>query len=224
MHSGPMSVKTLRIRLIAGLLAMLCGLSTGAFADTTSDFNAKIGSLVKSSTAPQNSAPPATGPKAAAGKNVVVIPCSMSAEGCARLARGAMEAAQAIGWHVTLIDPAGDTAKMAQAVEKAISIKAEGIILASIDAGLVQGPLQEAKKAGIFAVADGTNSNRLYDYTLFSDKFYFDQGYLVGAADYVLGKKPLKMIMLEDNEFGGVRIRADGTKAFLESIRDHSVF
>lgn len=196
-------------------VAAIVGIGVNAHASDATAFNDRIDKLVAAAIARQDAAPPASGPVPAKNRNIVVIPCAMSAEGCARLARGAIEAAQAIGWKTTLIDPVGDTGKMAQAVEKAISMKADGIVLTSIDASLIAGPLREAKRAGIPVVADGTNQDGLYDDVIFSHDFYFRQGYLVAAAAYVFGGHKLHTIMLTDNEFGGVRTRAEGSNAFL---------
>jgi ribose transport system substrate-binding protein len=182
-------------------------------------FNAKVDKDFATSVNTLTVTPPTQGPKPAAGKHIVVIPCSMAAEGCARQARAVLEAAALIAWKTTLIDPAGDNAKQAQAVEKAISIKADGIILASIDSAFIQGPLREARAAGIHVVAEGQDSEGLYEAIALTQKFYTDQGYMTGVAAYKLGGYKAQMILLEDNEFAGVRYRADGAKAFINDCK-----
>ena len=182
-------------------------------------FKAKVDNSFAQSVAALTVTPPSEGPAPVSGKRIVVIPCSMAAEGCARQARAVMEASALLGWKTTLIDPAGDNAKQAQAVQKAISIKADGIILASIDSAFIQGPLREARDAGIHVVAEGQDSEGLYEAIALTEKFYKDQGYMTGVAAYKLGGYKAHMILLEDNEFAGVRFRADGVKAFIADCK-----
>ncbi|MER2537572.1 MAG: substrate-binding domain-containing protein [Rhizobiaceae bacterium] len=205
---------------MGALSAALVVLATGlAGAQDAAAFKAKVDKEFDSSVAPLTVTPPTEGPAPTAGKHIVVIPCSMAAEGCARQARAVIEAAGLLGWKTTLIDPAGDNAKQAQAVQKAISIRADGIILASIDSAFIQGPLREARDAGIHIVAEGQDSEGLYEAIALTEKFYNEQGYMTGVAAYRLGGYKAHMILLEDNEFAGVRYRADGVKAFIEDCK-----
>jgi ribose transport system substrate-binding protein len=207
-------------RQLVGIAAVVLMIGVrSAAADGVADFNAKVDKDFAASVNSLTVTPPTEGPAPAAGKHIVVIPCSMAAEGCARQARAVMESAQSIGWKTTLIDPAGDNAKQAQAVQKAISIKADGIILASIDSAFILGPLREARAAGIHVVAEGQDSEGLYEAIALTQKFYTDQGYMTGVAAYKLGDHKAHMILLEDNEFAGVRYRADGVKAFLNDCK-----
>ena len=198
--------------------AVMLAAESGAAADVAA-FNAKVDQEFATSINPLTVTPPTQGPRPVPGKHIVVIPCSMAAEGCARQARAVMEAAALIGWKTTLIDPAGDNAKQAQAVEKAISIKADGIILASIDSAFILGPLHEARAAGIHVVAEGQDSEDLYEAIALTKKFYTDQGYMTGVAAYKMGGYKAQMILLEDNEFAGVRYRADGVKNFINDCK-----
>jgi ribose transport system substrate-binding protein len=184
-------------------------------------FDAKAEKIFKDASAAQTVHPPADGPKAAKGKSLVIIPCAMAAEGCARQARAVQEAAKAIGWTSTLIDPAGDTSKMANAVQKAIDIKADGIILTAIDANTIQGALQQAKQAGLKIVAEGESVNGIYDgeMPLNPHQYFINQGYVVGASSYVLGGKKLHMIQMRDDEFASVKARSDGTQQFIKECQ-----
>jgi ribose transport system substrate-binding protein len=157
--------------------------SRSRHASDLATFDAKAEALFKKASAPQTARPPSDGPKAVKGKNIVIIPCSMAAEGCGRMARGAQEAAKLIGWQSTLIDPAGDTTKAADAVQRTINIKADGIILVGTDAKRIQGALQQAKEADIKIVAEGDNVNGIYDATMPSNRkeFFLGQGYLIGG-------------------------------------------
>jgi ribose transport system substrate-binding protein len=193
------------------------GASTSSSSGGSKELSAKVDKDVTAAMADQTNKPPSSGPKAEAGKKIVVIPCSMAAEGCARPARAAMAAIKDIGWQGTLIDPAGDPTKMADALRQAISLKADGVILQAIDAQTVAGPLKQAKDAGLKAVAFASvNQGGLYDQLIPSEQEFEDQGYLMGEALYKeSGGKP-EIVMMTGDEFGVVRKRVDGTQRFID--------
>jgi ribose transport system substrate-binding protein len=197
----------------------LTTLVASAAADPLSDFNARTAQILKDATAKQTATPPKEGPKAVKGKKVVIIPCAMAAEGCARQARAAQEAAEALGWKVTLIDPAGDLAKAADTVQRAISIGAQGIIVISFDASALQGPLRRAKAEGIFVVAQAKNSDNIYDVTVPAGDFFVDQGYSLAAQQYATAGNKLRLIQLRGDEFGSPRERQQGTENFIKECK-----
>jgi ribose transport system substrate-binding protein len=191
-----------------------------AYAGTSSAFDAKADRIVAEKSAPQHNHPPMSGPKLVHGKTVVIIPCAMAAEGCARPARGVEEAAKLVGWNPVLIDGAGDPSKMANAVQRAISIKADAIVLTAIDSSSILGPLQEAKKAGIKVVGLGlVDKTRILDDLIPAEDSFIDDGYTMGATAYKLAGHNLKMIEMRGDEFGGVANRAHGTEKFVKDCQ-----
>lgn len=183
-------------------------------------FKAKAEKDVAAAEADQTNAPPTSGPKAVKGKSVVVIPCAMGAEGCARPARGAIAALKDIGWKSTLIDPAGDPTKMAAALRQAISLKADAVILTAIDAQSVAGPLKQARDAGLKAVAFASvNSGGLYDQVIPPEKEFTRQGYVMGQATYLMANGEPKTVMMTGDEFGVVRKRVQGTEQFVKDCK-----
>lgn len=92
---------------------------------------------------------PTSSPKAAADKVVGVIPCAMFVEGCAREARGAVEAAKVIGWKSILIDGKVSGQVQLQAFNSLIARKVDAIILNSVNASSVGEGMARAKRAGI---------------------------------------------------------------------------
>lgn len=82
-------------------------------------------------------------------KSVVAIPCSYSAEGCKRSVDGVAEAAKNLGWRYQMIDPAGDPEKMRAAVNTAIQIHADAIVLGAIPPNVIKDNLKQARAAGI---------------------------------------------------------------------------
>jgi ribose transport system substrate-binding protein len=73
----------------------------------------------------------------------------MFVEGCAREARGAVEAAKAIGWKSILIDGKVSAQVQLQAFNSLISRRVDAIILNSVNASSVGEGMARAKRAGI---------------------------------------------------------------------------
>lgn len=191
-------------------------------AGTLDDFNADVEAAVASLTGDSPNVPPGGGPAPETGKKIYVIPCTMVAEGCARPARAAIEAAESLGWEATLIDPGGDPTKTAEAIDKAVSAGADGLVLAGgADAELYVGPLQAAKDAGVavscFACVD--NADDLIPDQIPSEASYVDAGYSIAQAMYEATGGHLRMIMLIDDGAGVVRLQVEGTEKFIDECK-----
>jgi ribose transport system substrate-binding protein len=150
---------------VVALFAAGCGSSDSDSSSTTkadggssttaaTGGSAELQAIVdKTSAAPTEFTGPQESPPAAKGKFVVSIPCALAAEGCARTDRGVRDGAKAIGWRVQTIDPAGDTQKMNDAVDKAVQLGADAIVLGSIDPSVVAASIKRAKAKGVQVVA-----------------------------------------------------------------------
>ena len=136
----------------AGMLALTaCGGSGGGGAGAETP--AEVVSDAKAADAKYREgtdrALPNSAPKPEAGKNVWLISCTESAEGCSAPAAGATEAAGVIGWDLTVFDGKARPDIYANGIRSAIADNADGIILDVVDCVAAKGALQEAKKAGI---------------------------------------------------------------------------
>lgn len=212
----------------ASLTAALVAVASAGAADSASSrtadekaFIAKVDALVAARSAKQNTRPPANGPKAVTGKRIFVIPCAMAAEGCARPARAALEAAKKIGWKATLIDPAGDPSKIAQAFERAVAQKADGIVLEAIDTKHIPDALAKAKGAGIKVVSFAAgNTPKLFDWTVpLADKDMIADGYLSGAAAFKASNYDLKIVTMTESFYQIDRDRQIGLKRFISECK-----
>ena len=83
------------------------------------------------------------------GKKVVIITCGSLGIGCVFGAKGAQEAAGALGWTSTVIDGKFDPSTWNTAVQQAVAGGADGIITLAINPALIQGGLDRARAAGI---------------------------------------------------------------------------
>ena len=96
---------------------------------------------------------PTTGPRAANSKTVVYIAQTMTNPGVAGVAKGAEEAAGAIGWSLVVIDGQGTPAGIRAAFDQALSLKPDALILGGFDpTAAAESELERANAAGIAVV------------------------------------------------------------------------
>lgn len=96
---------------------------------------------------------PSQSPAAASGKTIGVISCAQGAEGCVREAKGATEAATALGWKVINIDGQGDPQRQLAGMNSLLDQGASAIVLCSINAASIGDGMQRAKSKGVPVIA-----------------------------------------------------------------------
>ena len=92
---------------------------------------------------------PTTGPRALSGKTIVYVAQTMTNPGVAGVAKGAEEAAAAIGWNVHAIDGEGTPAGIQTAFRQAIALEPDGIVIGGFDPALAAEQVRLANEAGI---------------------------------------------------------------------------
>ena len=106
-------------------------LSKIAFADTMADAHALVDKYAMKADKWDG---PTTGPKAQAGKTIVVLAGDMKNGGILGATKGVEEAAAAIGWTVKTIDGGGSVAGRTAAMGQAMALNPNGIIINGFDA------------------------------------------------------------------------------------------
>ncbi len=96
---------------------------------------------------------PTTGPKAQAGKTIVILAGDMKNGGILGASKGVEEAGAAIGWTVKTIDGAGSVAGRTAAFGQALALKPNGIIINGFDSVEQAEGMKAAKAAGIAIVS-----------------------------------------------------------------------
>ncbi len=140
-------MKSLLARGAIATLALVLTASVGARADAYLD---QVKKDVAAATAPSSTwNGPTTGPKAQPGKFVVYVAQSMTNWGSAGSAAGAQEAAKAIGWKYQIIDGQSTESANSAALEQAIALKPDAIILGALAAEEFRPLLQKAAAQGI---------------------------------------------------------------------------
>jgi len=155
---------------------------------------------------------------AAKNKTIVIISAGQAADSNAVPVKGAQEAAQAIGWNVSVYDAKLMPSNYADLVRQAIAAHANGIILDAIDCDTVKAPLEQAKAAGIAVTAmyafdcndphagGGTTSlfGGITNYGAKNSNLdAFTESYGSDQANYVIDKSnnTAKIIAIQDPEF-----------------------
>lgn len=95
---------------------------------------------------------PTTGPKAAEGKTIIYVAGDMRNGGIQGVADGVQEAAKVIGWDARVIDGQGSIAGQSTALNQAIALKPDAIILGGSDAVQQKADLEKAAAQGIVVV------------------------------------------------------------------------
>jgi ribose transport system substrate-binding protein len=92
---------------------------------------------------------PTTGPTAQRGKTIVFVSADQLDSGPRGVAEAVQEAAHAIGWNYRLIDGQGSISGRSAAMNQAIALKPDGIVLGSVDAKEQATLIHQAAARGI---------------------------------------------------------------------------
>lgn len=103
--------------------------------------------LASNSSAPWTG--PRTGPKASANKTIYYVAQTQTNGGVAGSEAGVAEAAKAIGWTVKVLDGQGTQQGMDQAMNQAVTLKADGIVVGGFDPATTADAIKAAKAANI---------------------------------------------------------------------------
>jgi ribose transport system substrate-binding protein len=143
-------------RLLPGVLtacAALLALSATAARAQDDDYMKMAKDYIAQVTAP--GAPwtgPTTGPKAQGKKLIIYVSADQRNGGAQGVGDGAQEAAKAIGWDFRVLDGQGSVQLRTSALNEAIALKPDGIILGTVDAHEQAPVIQKAVSLGIKVV------------------------------------------------------------------------
>lgn len=230
---------TLLAAIAAMLLLAACGSSSssssatsessGGEESTTADessgesgsYLAEAEAAVKEASEEVTGGVPTSSPPPAKGKTVVLIPCAAAAAGCAEPMEGAAEAAKVLGWSTRTIDGKGTPSDEAAAIEQAIALKPDAIVIHAIDPSTVQGAVNDAKAANIPVIASSVPESNLVTFSQSPTK---DAWVKTGedSANYMIAgtEGKAKYIQLTNEEFGVVKERTEGFNKVMEKCTE----
>lgn len=134
-----------RRQLLAFALAA-AGLGVAHADDFLDQAKAKVARLAASKSVWDG---PTTGPKAVPGKTIVFLAADMKNGGIVGVSKGVEEAAKAIGWNVRVIDGQGTINGRGAALNQALALKPDGIVIGGFDTTEQKTAIANATKAGI---------------------------------------------------------------------------
>ena len=201
------------VALVIALTGCTAGGGTGTPSGKVAEIPAKFYEMVEQGMkAPTAWTGPTEGPVASEEKRrIVSIPCNLAAHGCSRIDDGVHAAGDALGWEIMTIDPKGDVDATNKAIDQAIQLRADGIVLAGPDPELVKAAVQRARNAGVpvMGVAAGREPSETginHDVSLKP----FEQGQLLAAYTVVASEGTAQVGVLQDSEFANSVQRLDG--------------
>ena len=116
------------------LLAGACALALSAGAARADDYVDMATAKAKAATAHADKWDgPTSGPKVAAGKTIVFVSGDQKNGGILGASEGVKEAAAAAGWKVTVIDGQGSVSGRTAAMNQALTLKPDGIVVGGFD-------------------------------------------------------------------------------------------
>ena len=134
------------------LLASACALASVSVAQAD-DYVDMATKAAKAATARANVWDgPTAGPTAAKGKKVVFVAGDLKNGGILGASEGLKEAAQALGWTVTVIDGQGSVSGRTAAMNQALTLKPDGIVAGGFDTNEQKVAFDAAAKSGAAVV------------------------------------------------------------------------
>ena len=114
---------------------------------------------------------PTSGPKAQGHKSIVFVNYDQRNSGGRAVGEFAAEAAKILGWDYRVLDGQGTVSGQTAALNQAIALKPDGIILGSVDAIEHNPEITQAVKNGIKVVSwhSGTNAGKLAGSPIFTN-------------------------------------------------------
>ena len=134
------------------LLAGVCALATVSLA-RADDYVDMATKAAKAATARADKWDgPTSGPTAAKGKKIVYVAADLNNGGILGASEGVKEAAEAVGWKVTVIDGQGSVSGRTAAMNQALTLKPDGIVAGGFDPNEQKVAFDTAAKSGAVVV------------------------------------------------------------------------
>jgi ribose transport system substrate-binding protein len=170
---------------------------------------------------------PTSGPAKQAGKFIVYPSQDQRNGGALGVGNGVQEACQAMGWQFRLIDGQGTTNGQAAAIQQAIALKPDGIILGTIDAASQKNAIAAAVAQGIPIVgwhSAGTPGPQP-DLSLFTniESDPVQTGQVSGAYTVAMADGKAGVAIFTDNTYAIAVVKSDNMRQAVEAVEGSQV-
>jgi ribose transport system substrate-binding protein len=156
----------------------------------------------------------------ATDKSIWVIPPGLNGEVYAEVADGVEEAADKLGWDVTVFDAKFSPTTMLSGVQQALAAGADGIVTYAVDCPTVENGLKQAKEAGVptINIAGGECETPGFDYTVaypgYASYDEYIKAFGEAQATYAIAMSDgeANVIMASQTDLEATRLQAEGMK------------
>ncbi len=203
----------------AGLLALAaCGTSSGATTTSTSRVSSQVAAIEKTVAQMQAAQTtwtgPTSGPVASPGKRIVYLSGQESNSLDAAYGQYLQQAAQKIGWTVTIIDGLGTPTGWLAGMNQAVALHPAGIVIFA-DATSLQEPIAAANAEHIPVIGLHASETTGPGYGLYTN--IQEDAAAIGRAeaDYAIAESngTAHVIIVTHNEYGIAIIKSDAMKS-----------
>jgi ribose transport system substrate-binding protein len=170
---------------------------------------------------------PTDGPKAQPGKFIVYPSQDQRNGGALGVGDGVKEACDALGWQFRLIDGQGTTNGQAAAINQAIALKPDGIVLGTIDAASQRTAIATALAQGIKIIGwhsagtPGPQPDLNLITNIESDPV--QTGAVSGAYTVAMANGQAGVAIFTDNTYAIAVVKSDEMRAAVEAVEGSSV-
>jgi len=197
-------------------------------AQTGGDALAEAQALVASSTAPVTTWDgPTDGPAAQPGKFIVYPSQDQRNGGALGVGDGVKEACEALGWQFRLIDGQGTTNGQTAAIQQAIALKPDGIVLGTIDAASQRTAISAAVAQGIKVIGwhsagtPGPQPDLNLITNIESDPV--QTGAVSGAYTVVMANGQAGVVVFTDSAYAIAIVKHDAMMAAVNAVEGSTV-
>ncbi|MBV1703572.1 MAG: substrate-binding domain-containing protein [Hyphomicrobiales bacterium] len=163
---------------------------------------------------------PTTGPKIAAGKKIVYVAGDLKNGGILGASEGVKEAAKAAGWTLTVIDGQGTVSGRTAAMNQALTLKPDGIVVGGFDTSEQKVAFDAAAKAGVAVVGwhSGTKPGPEPEAGIFANVTTLPQDVSNTAAYEAIAKSGGKagVVIFTDSEYAIAVFKAKAMEAVIK--------
>ncbi len=170
---------------------------------------------------------PIAGPKAQHDKLIVFVSATQQNGGIFGVSAGVQQAAAKIGWKVKIIDGQGTVAGQTQALNQALALKPNGIIMGGLDATSQKANLQKAAALGIKVVGwhAGPLPGPIQSPPVFTNIGSSAQQTAMVTADYAIATSngTAQVVILTDSEYSVAVLKSSTMRREIQKCKACSV-
>lgn len=215
------------ILMVVAIVITSCGGQTSGVGTNgqkaSAAFDAKVHQDITHLQGSQSTAPPMTGPRAVPGKSLIVVAITLQDGGAKRVTQGFTDAAHLLGWHAQVFDARGDPTAANADLQRAATLKPDGIAVVGLEASFISTGLKAASDAHIPVVCGvcwdlSDTKNYTGQYLKFAGPpltAFYNMGYADAEFSYVKTGGHPRFLVLNDPSLANLNWREKGLNAFI---------